>query len=142
MTAATIAWLGERSRVEGLWLLPVAMIAAFLFALAQGLGLFFGVSPWSMLSLYAFKALRVVPALLICALAYQIVAAARENPRAPVTALVARLRALVFEPWLVAARLAPLLLMPVVFVGFSTLKMLMPQFVPFYLDDTFAAMDR
>jgi hypothetical protein len=39
-------------------------------------------------------------------------------------------------------KLSPLILMPLVFVGFSSLKMLMPRFIPFYLDDTFAAMDR
>lgn len=142
MTAAAIAWLGERNRAEALWLLPVMIVAAFLFLLAQALGIFFGVSPWSMLSPYVFKALRVVPLLLVAAFAYQTVLAIRESPRAPVTALLARLYRLVSDPWLVAARFAPLLLMPVVFVGFSTLKMLMPRFIPFYLDDTFAAMDR
>jgi len=142
MASAAYRVRQARFHEEMLWLGPVAALAIGLFALAQALGAAYGLSPLSMLSAYGYKALRVLPALLCVALVIQLVLAVREAPGAPLAAFTGRLRRIPTDPWLLAAHLAPLLLMPLVFVGFSSLKMLMPQFVPFWLDDPFAAADR
>lgn len=130
------------SRQELVWLLPVSLMSVGTFVLAQLVGAPFGLSPASMLSLYAFKALRMLPTLLALAVLVQLFASVRERRDAPLGAFVGRLARLISDPWLLAARVAPLLLMPLMFVGFSSLKMLIPRFVPFWLDDSFAAMDR
>jgi hypothetical protein len=142
MIAATLPTRFSEVRVEGLWLLPVVVMACFLFTLSEAVGSHFGVSPSAMLHLYAFKALRVLPALLTACLIYQTILAIRDNPASPLGGLIHRCRTLISDPSMLLARVGPLLLMPLVFVGFSSLKMLMPRFVPFYLDDTFAAMDK
>ena len=142
MTAAAFAARTRWCREEALWLAPITLMAAVLLACAHGVGLFFGLSPWSMLSLYGHKALGTLPTLVALGLVAMLVLAIREDRDAPLAAFTRRLRRLGADPWLLAARVAPLLLMPIVFVGFSSLKMLMPRFIPFYLDDSFAAMDR
>jgi hypothetical protein len=43
---------------------------------------------------------------------------------------------------MVAARLLPILMMPFFFASFSVLKMLMPRYIPFWLDEPFARMDQ
>ena len=141
---ATAALQAGRARFqeEAIWLVPITLMAVGLFGVAQALGFWFGLSPWSMLADYAFKALRMLPVILLIAVVVQLVRSVREAPGAPLEAFIARSRRLFADRWLMAARLAPLLLMPIVFVAFSTLKMLMPRFVPFWLDDSFAAMDR
>jgi len=132
----------SRSREEAIWLVPVTLMSVALFICAQLVGARFGLSPTSMLSGYAHKALRVLPGVLWAVLLVQAVASVREVPNAPINAFCRRIARLMADPWLVAARVVPLLLMPILFVAFSSLKMLMPQFVPFWLDDSFAAMDR
>jgi hypothetical protein len=130
------------SREEAIWLVPVACMALGLVATAQAVGWAHGLSPWSMLTLYGYKALRALPALLGLAAVVQILIAIREQPGAPLARFAERIRRLFDDPWRVAAAVLPLLLMPLVFVGFSSLKMLMPRFIPFWLDDGFAAIDR
>ena len=125
-----------------MWLLPVILISCGLFVVAQLLGASFGLSPSSMVTLYGYKALRMLPNLLWLALLVQLAASVREQPRAPLEAFTRRLARLASDPWMLAARVVPLLLMPLLFVAFSSLKMLIPRFVPFWLDDSFAAMDR
>lgn len=142
MTALALGVRRARHHEEAIWLVPVAAMSLGLLVLAQGLGFAYGLSPFSMLSDYGFKALRMLPAIAFLAILFQLVLAVREAPKAPLDALIRRARRLWDDPWLLAARAAPLLLMPVLFVGFSSLKMLMPRFVPFWLDDSFAAIDR
>ena len=141
---ATVAFEapGLRSREEAIWLLPVTLVTLALFVVSQLVGASFGLSPSSMLSLYGYKALRMLPTLLWIALLVQLVASLREQPRAPINAFIGRVNRLASDPWMLAARIVPLLLMPVLFVAFSSLKMLIPRFVPFWLDDSFAAIDR
>jgi hypothetical protein len=142
ISSAALAGRARWCREEALWLAPVTLMAAALLATAQGVGMFFGLSPWSMISLYGHKVLKMLPTLMALGLVAQLVLAIREDSDAPLAAFTRSVRRMLADPWLVAARVAPLLLMPVVFVGFSSLKMLMPRLVPFYLDDAFAAMDR
>jgi hypothetical protein len=142
MASAALAPGWARLREESIWLYPVTLMALGLFGLAQLLGAQFGLYPGSMLVLYGWKALRMLPSVLIIAAAAQLAWAVRESPRAPTSAFLRRGRALFEDPALIVARFAPLLLMPVVFVGFSALKMLMPRFLPFSLDDAFAGADR
>jgi hypothetical protein len=131
-----------RYREEAIWLLPVSGIALGLIALAQAVGWWHGLAPWSMLAIFANKALRVLPAVLVVAALYQLLMAIRERPTSPLLTFVERIRRYFADPWLVAARVLPLLVMPVVFMGFSSLKMLIPRYVPFWLDDPLAAIDR
>lgn len=130
------------NREEALWLVPLTFMSIGAFLTAQVVGLPFGLSPWAMLSDYAYKALRVLPLVLYIAAAFQIARAVRVAPKQPLAELINHNRGLLANPWLAAARIGPLLLTPVIFVAFSALKMLMPRFVPFWLDDSFAAMDR
>jgi hypothetical protein len=142
LATAAIGLGRTRFREEAIWIVPVSLMAAGLFALACILGSFHGASPWAMLSGHAHKALRMVPPLLCAAVLVQAVRAIRTAPGAPFDAFMAFNRGLFADRWLAAARLVPLLLMPIVFVGFGTLKMLMPRVVPFWLDDHLAAIDR
>jgi len=127
---------------EAMWLMPVGIIAFGLLIVAQVVGFFFDLSPSTMLSGNGYKALRMLPPVLAAGFIVLLILAAREQPKAPTSAFLRRIRQSVAHPWLAAARFGPLLLMPVLFVGFSSLKMLMPRFVPFWLDDTWAGLDR
>ena len=142
MNATSFTERSARHCEEAIWLLPITLMSIGLFALAQAAALFFDISPLSMLAHYGVKALHSLPPILAMTILYMAFLAIRESPQAPITAFLLRATTILNERWIIAARIAPLLLMPVVFVSFSSLKMLIPQFVPFWLDDTFAAMDR
>lgn len=127
---------------EALWLVPLALMTAAIFGIAELAALPFGFSPGSMLAGYGYKALRVFPAVIAVTVFAQLLLALRKSPDAPLAAFLEPYRRLASDPWLIAARALPLLLTPVVFVSFSSLKMLIPRFLPFWLDDSFAAADR
>jgi hypothetical protein len=127
---------------ETIWLFPFVVMSIALICLAQVVGATFGMSPWSMLSGYGYKVLRMLPTVLCAAVIVQLGLSVRESPSAPAAAFLKRCRSIWSDPWLAAARAAPLVLMPFVFVAFSSLKMLMPRIIPFWLDDNLAAADR
>ena len=142
MASVALVGRGLRFQEEALWLVPLTLMSVGMLMVAQIVGFPFGLSPWSMLSSYASKALKALPVIVGVAIVVQLALSARAAPRKPLSEFLVRIRQLFADPWLVAARIGPLLLMPIVFVAFSSLKMLMPRFVRFWLDDSFAAIDR
>jgi hypothetical protein len=142
MIVTMLAGAGSRRREEAIWLVPLTALALGLFVAAQVIGWFHGLSPLAMLSLYGAKALNMLPRLLALGLAIQLILAVRQNPQAPMSIFLGWTRNAAADRWMIAARVVPLLLMPLVFVGFSALKMLMPRYIPFWLDDSFATLDR
>ena len=142
MSVAVLAGARSDGRAEAIWLVPLTIMAIGLFAVAQIVGPFHGLSPLDMLALNGSKALNMLPRLLALGLAIQLIVCCKQDPHAPTAAVISWARNTLANPWLVASRIVPLLLMPLVFVGFSSLKMLMPRYMPFWADDAAASLDR
>ena len=127
---------------EYLWLLPVALVSAGLFALAGIAGAAHGVSATRILSDYATHATRALPLLAQLAVLGLLVRALLTRSASPLRRILDPVRRAFASPMLAAAALAPLAIMPLLFAGFGLLKMLTPLYVPFLWDDAFAAADR
>ena len=62
----------------------------------------------------------------------QLVLSVLRNPRNPLSSVIDYWRGALTDPYMAAARIAPILMMPFFFASFSVLKMLMPRYVPFW----------
>ncbi len=131
-----------RQSVELVWMVPVVCMTVAIILVAEILARVNNTSALGMIGPYGLKALRTFPQVIGVFLMVQLGLAIRAQPSNPVGALKARMVDKFGDPWLFTAHLAPLLLMPFMFAGFSLLKQLMPHYVPFWLDGPFAAMDK
>jgi len=131
-----------RHHEELIWLLPVAGASVLLFLAAQLAGLSQGVSAAAVLGDYAWKVLRAAPLLGALVLIALLVRALLRGGASPLRSAAEPLRARFETPMLGLAAIGPLLLMPLLFAGFGVLKMLLPLYLPFGWDDSFAAADR
>ena len=131
-----------RHHEELIWLLPVAGASVLLFLAAQLAGLPHGVSAAAVLGDYAWKVLRALPLLGSLVFIFLLVRALAKGGGSPLRSVAEPLKGRFDTPLLVSAAAGPLLLMPLLFAGFGVLKMLLPLYVPFGWDDSFAAADR
>jgi O-antigen ligase len=91
---------------------------------------------------YGEKALRLLPFVASVGILCQFAIAIVRDHRTAVDQVIGQWRSALADPYMVAARLLPILMMPFFFASFSVLKMLMPRYVPFWLDEPFARMDQ
>jgi len=131
-----------RHHEELIWLLPVAVASVLLFLAAQLAGLPQGVLATAVLGDYAWKVLRAAPLLGALVLIALLVRALLKGGPSPLRSAAEPLKARFETPMLGLAAAGPLLLMPLLFAGFGVLKMLLPLYIPFGWDDSFAAADR
>jgi PAP2 superfamily len=132
--------LGTRS--ELLWLIPLFAMFALLTITAEIFSQLNGTSAISMVWMYGWKALRLTPMLVGFGFIAQVAVAAVRNHRTAVDVVIDQWRRWLSDPYLLAARISPVLMMPFFFSSFSVLKMLMPKYVPFWLDEPFAKIDK
>ncbi len=131
-----------RQSAELIWMVPVFCMTAAIILVAEVLARVNGTSALGMIGPYGLKALRTFPQVVGVFLMVQLGLSIRAQPSNPIGALKTRMIAKFGDPWLFTAHLAPLLLMPFMFAGFSLLKQMLPLYVPFWLDGAFAAMDK
>lgn len=129
-------------RSELLWLVPLSVMFVVLTATAEILSQMNGTSAMSMIGEYGWKALRLVPTMLGIALIIQVILAFARNHRTAADDIIGQWRRWFSDPYFIAARVVPVLMMPFFFCSFSVLKMLIPRYVPFWLDEHFAAADK
>lgn len=129
-------------RAELLWLAPLFTMSVTLVLIAELLSYMNGTSAVGMIYDYGAKALRLLPLVgslgILCLLAVAVV----RNHRTAVDQVIIQIRDALSNPYMIAARLSPILMMPFFFASFSVLKMLMPRYVPFWLDEPFARLDQ
>jgi PAP2 superfamily len=127
---------------ELLWLVPLFAMFIALVLIAEILSFMNGTSAIGMIYGYGAKALRLLPLVASVGVLCQFGVAIARNHRTAVDQVIGQWRAALLNPYMLAARLAPILMMPFFFASFSVLKMLMPRYVPFWLDEPFARMDQ
>jgi len=146
MSSVNVHRLFEKFRIgsksEVLWIFPLFLIFCILTLTAEILSYFNGTSAISMIADYGWKALRLLPLVACVGIALQLALAVIRQPKDPLQLVIRQWRDALADPYMLAARLVPVLLMPFFFASFSVLKMLMPRYVPFWLDEWFAAADR
>jgi hypothetical protein len=113
-----------------------------LVLIAEILAFMNGTSAIGMISDYSAKALRLLPLVGSVGILCQFAIAAIRDHRTTVDQVVTQWRGAFSNPYMLAARVAPIVMMPFFFASFSVLKMLMPRYVPFWLDEPFARMDQ
>lgn len=129
-------------RLERVWLVPVASASILLFVVAELAGASQGASALDNLADYARKASGTAPALIqLAAVAVMLRVLLMRVPD-PLRQFLAICRSRIGSPWLLAAAVLPFGLMPLLFAGFGSLKMLIPVVSPFAWDHAFAAADR
>jgi hypothetical protein len=129
-------------RAELFWLIPLAIMFVVLTATAEILSRMNGTSALSMIDNYVWKALRLLPLFLATGLILQVAFAFCRDHRNTADIVIAQWRRWLSDPYIIAARLGPVLMMPFFFCSFSVLKMLIPVYVPFWLDEYFIAADK
>ena len=127
---------------ELLWLAPLFAMFLILVVTAEVLSYLNGTSAIGMIASYGGKALRLLPFVASIGILCQFIIAIARDYRTAVDQVMGQWRAALFNPYLFAARVAPIVMMPFFFASFSVLKMLMPRYVPFWLDEPFARMDQ
>jgi PAP2 superfamily len=127
---------------ELLWLVPLFAMFLILVVTAEVLSYLNGTSAIGMIASYGGKALRLLPFVASIGILCQFIIAIARDYRTAVDQVMGQWRAALFNPYLFAARIAPIVMMPFFFASFSVLKMLMPRYVPFWLDEPFARMDQ
>ena len=127
---------------ELLWLVPLFAMFLILVVTAEVLSYLNGTSAIGMIASYGGKALRLLPFVASIGILCQFIIAIARDYRTAVDQVMGQWRAALFNPYLFAARVAPIVMMPFFFASFSVLKMLMPRYVPFWLDEPFARMDQ
>lgn len=142
MQIAGDATVPSSSTAERLWLIPFFIMFISITATAEILSYFNGTSAIAMVADYGWKALRFMPMVLFVGLVVQIVMAIKRSGVQAADTLIAQWRQMVLDPYMLMARLAPILLMPFFFSSFSVLKMLLPRYIPFWLDEPFAKIDK
>lgn len=130
------------NRAEFLWLAPLLIMFVSLVLVAELLSYLNGTSAVGMIYDYGAKALRLLPLVGSLGILSLFAVAFIRNRRTAVDQFLAQMRGAITDPYMIAARLAPILMMPFFFASFSVLKMLMPRYVPFWLDEPFARMDQ
>lgn len=132
--------IGTRS--ELLWLVPLFSMFALLTIIAEIFSQLNGTSAISMVWMYGWKALRLTPFLVGIGLIIQVALAVVRDHRTAADIIIDQWRRWFSDPYLLAARISPVVMMPFFFSSFSVLKMLMPKYIPFWLDEPFAKIDK
>jgi PAP2 superfamily len=132
----------EDAKAELLWLIPLFAMFVVLVTTAEILSFLNGTSAIGMIYGYGAKALRLLPFVASIGVICQLIIAVSRNYRTAVDQVLGQWRAALASPYMLAARISPIIMMPFFFASFSVLKMLMPRYVPFWLDETFARMDQ
>jgi hypothetical protein len=130
------------NRSELLWLVPLFAMFIILIVTAEILSQLNGTSAMSMIGRYSWKALRLMPLFLGVGLIVQVTLAFVRYHRNAADNIIAQWRKWLSDPYLLAARLGPVIMMPFFFCSFSVLKMLIPRYIPFWLDEPFAKIDK
>ena len=130
------------AKAELLWLVPLSAMFVVLVATAEILSFLNGTSAIGMIYSYGAKALRLLPFVASIGILGQFIIAIIRDYRTAVDQVIGQWRAALSNPYIVAARVFPIVMMPFFFASFSVLKMLMPRYVPFWLDEPFARMDQ
>jgi PAP2 superfamily len=132
----------SKNKSELLWLAPLFAMFIILTVTAEIFSQLNGTSAVSMVWMYGWKALRLTPFLVAFGLVVQIGLASTKDYRTAADVVIEQWRRWLGDPYLLAARVSPILMMPFFFSSFSVLKMLMPRYVPFWLDEPFAKIDK
>ncbi len=130
------------SREERAWLVPLTLMVAGIYGVSEFVAVLNGTSTALLVVDYMDKALRAIPLVVSLGLLYHLVRAILSGEEKPLSRLLASLRGQLQDTSLLASRLLPLALMPVLFAAMGMLKMQIPHVIPFYLDETFAAADK
>jgi hypothetical protein len=142
LTLANPASAAPKSNAERLWLVPLSIMFVLLTVTAETLSQMNGTSALSMIDRYIWKALRLLPLFVATGLIVQVGLAFARDYRNAADNIIAQWRKWLSDPYMIAARIVPVLMMPFFFCSFSVLKMLLPRYVPFWLDEYFVAADK
>jgi hypothetical protein len=129
-------------REELLWLLPVAAACLVLFLAGQAVGSGAGLAASDLTRGYVRMALRTLPVFAFLLVLPPLIWSVLKSSPSPFADLAHGLARRYGSPLLLAAGLAPLVLLPIMFSGYGALKMAIPDYVPFSWDDRLAALDR
>ena len=127
---------------ELFWLIPLFAMFVALVLTAEILSYLNGTSAIGMIYGYGAKALRLLPFVASVGVIGQFAVAIIRDYRTAVDQVINQWRVALLNPYMLAARLTPIVMMPFFFASFSVLKMLMPRYIPFWLDEPFARMDQ
>ena len=141
-TASTVPGTVANPQAEALWLLPSAGIVLLVWIAASIAAELNGISALPLAARYAVDAIRGVLMTLVLVLVYEGLRAACRRDPGPAQRLVATFLRNLRTPWLLAAALGPLVLLPVLCGASGTLKVLLPHYLPFAHDHLFAQLDR
>ncbi|MBB4633779.1 phosphatase PAP2 family protein [Sphingosinicella soli] len=130
------------AREEWVWLAPLVLMVAGIYGVSELVARWNEASTASLVIDYMDKALRAIPLVVSLGLLYHLIRALLSGEAAPLSSMVLSARAQLQDTSLLVSRVVPLALMPVLFAAMGMLKMQIPQIMPFYLDDTFAALDK
>ena len=111
---------------ELFWLIPLFAMFVALVLTAEILSYLNGTSAIGMIYGYGAKALRLLPFVASVGVIGQFAVAIIRDYRTAVDQVINQWRVALLNPYMLAARLAPIVMMPFFFASFSVLKMLMP----------------
>ncbi len=132
---------GKDSVEERVWLVPLTLMVAGLYVLAEFAAIMNGASTAPLVADYVGKALRATPLVISVIILYKLILMLIAREPHPTLQLLKIFKAQATQPVLIIGKIAPLLLMPVLFAAVGMLKMQIPHFVPFAHDALFAKMD-
>ncbi len=101
-----------------------------------------GLSTLDLVDDYVGKALHALPLVFIFVVIYQLVKALVVGAASPFQYLKSVAQREAVDPLVLAAKIVPLALMPVLMAAMGMMKMLIPQLAPFAHDDLFARLDK
>lgn len=129
-------------REERLWIIPLVVGTVILTVLAEVMAWLNGFSAVEMMAFYAWKALKAVPLVICLMMAYHMVLGLRQGHQRPLLLLHQAFIQFWTQGYRTQSRVVPMMCMPFLFTSFSVLKMMIPLYIPFWLDETFADWDR
>ncbi len=139
---SAVSGTAANPQAEALWLLPSTGIVLLVWIAASIAAELNGISALPLAARYAVDGIRGVLMTVVLVLGYEGVRAAFRRDTAPAQRLMTALSRNLRTPWLLAAALGPLVLLPVLCGAFGTLKVLLPHYLPFAHDHLFAELDR
>lgn len=134
--------LSDERRVEIKWMLPLAVMILTLYAVSVFATRALGYADPNMLGDYAHKALFASPLILISGLTVILIRLALAGERQPIARFSVMLKRQFPDGAAICSRVLLIILMPLLFCSYSTLKMLIPSVVAFDADALFARADR
>lgn len=127
---------------ERLWMIPLVAGTAILTLIAEIMAWLNGFTAVGMAGFYAWKALKAIPLLICLMLVYHMIMGMRHGHDRPLVIIHRAFVEFWTQGYRTQSRLVPMLCMPFLFTSFSVLKMMIPLYIPFWLDETFARWDK